>query len=281
MASWFRSWHGAPTDNKWLVIGRRANVAPGVVSAVAWALMDYASQADDRGSVNGFDVETYCAFSGFAEDDISRVLCAMSEKSIIIDGRLAAWDKRQPKREDDSYERVRAFRERKNVTQDDCNAEKRNVTQRNNTDTDTDTDQIQIRTDAETDLTTPAPNGVQPRAPKADVTQQQAMFGAIVETCQLDANLQKSQIGKTAAALVKAGYTPEQVRGFTEWWLSDSWRMEHTPVPTLQQLMTKIVQFKNGVTTVNGNGNGRMSNVEKSLAAVDSYFKKKEAMQHE
>ena len=34
MASWFRSWHGAPTDNKWLVIARRANVSAGVVSAV-------------------------------------------------------------------------------------------------------------------------------------------------------------------------------------------------------------------------------------------------------
>ncbi len=145
MASWFRSWHGAPTDNKWLVIGRRANVAPGVVSAVAWALFDYASQADDRGSVEGFDVETYAAFSGFDESDIDRVVSAMREKSVIVDGRLAAWDKRQPKREDDSAERVRAFRERKN----DSNAMKRSVTHGNNTETDTETDTEQNRTEAE------------------------------------------------------------------------------------------------------------------------------------
>ena len=25
---WFRSWHGAPTDNKWLVIAKRAMEAP-------------------------------------------------------------------------------------------------------------------------------------------------------------------------------------------------------------------------------------------------------------
>lgn len=101
MASWFRSWHGAPTDNKWLVIGRRANVAPGVVSAVAWALFDHASQADDRGSVDGFDVETYAAFSGFDEGDINRIVLAMREKFVIVDGRLAAWDKRQVKDEKD------------------------------------------------------------------------------------------------------------------------------------------------------------------------------------
>ena len=143
MASWFRSWHGAPTDNKWLVIGRRANVAPGVVSAVAWALFDHASQADDRGCVDGFDVETYAAFSGFDEGDVNRVVSAMREKSVIIDGRLAAWDKRQPKREDDSSERVRAFRERKSVTENSvtqCNAVKRTETTQNRTDTDTDTE---------------------------------------------------------------------------------------------------------------------------------------------
>jgi hypothetical protein len=142
MTSWFRSWHGAPTDNKWLVIARRANVAPGVVSAVAWALMDHASQAEERGSVAGFDVETYCAFSGFLEADVSAIVAAMRDKNVIDpDNRLTAWDKRQPKREDDSSERVRNWRaEHRNedvtplpndVTQ--CNAQKRSVTHGNNT----------------------------------------------------------------------------------------------------------------------------------------------------
>jgi len=27
---WFRSWHGAPNDPKWLVIARKAGVAPGM-----------------------------------------------------------------------------------------------------------------------------------------------------------------------------------------------------------------------------------------------------------
>ena len=150
MASWFRSWHGAPTDNKWLVVANRAKVKPGIVSAVAWALMDYASQEDERGSVAGFDAETYAVFSGFEESDIEAVITAMRDKGIIAtDDKLSAWDKRQPKREDDSTERVREYRERqKSVTRNDsvtvtqCNADERSVTHGNNTDTDTDTDHI-------------------------------------------------------------------------------------------------------------------------------------------
>src|SRR5688500_14551592 len=124
---WFRSWHGAPTDPKWLLIARNAmkrsetHVTPGIVSAVVWALFDHASQAEQRGNVSGFDVETYSVFSGFSVEQIEAVIHAMSDKNLIVSGVLSAWDKRQPKREDSSTERVRAHR----------NAMKRNVTQGN------------------------------------------------------------------------------------------------------------------------------------------------------
>jgi hypothetical protein len=157
MASWFRSWHGAPTDNKWLVIASRANVAPGIVSAVYWALLDHASQADERGSIAGFDVETYCAFSRFPESDVTAVLAALHEKNVIgPNDRLTAWDKRQPKREDDSSDRVRDWRAKQRsdvppalpqpVTSG--NAMKRSVTHGNNT------EEIQNRTDTDTEQKT-------------------------------------------------------------------------------------------------------------------------------
>ena len=125
---WFRSWHGAPTDNKWLLIGRKAGVAPGIVSAVAWALMDYASQNDQRGSIEGFDVETYSAFSGFDEVHIEAIITALTDKGMISDNRLVAWEKRQPNREDDTAaERKRKQREReKPAPSDDVS---HNVTQ--------------------------------------------------------------------------------------------------------------------------------------------------------
>lgn len=112
MTMWFRSWHGAPTDPKWILIARKANSTPVVVSAIVWALFDHASQESDRGSVAGFDQETYAAWAGIDDDEVARVVKALTDKGIIVNGRLTAWDKRQPKREDDSRERVRAHRER-------------------------------------------------------------------------------------------------------------------------------------------------------------------------
>lgn len=139
---WFRSWHGAPTDPKWLAVARRADVVPGIVSAVAWALFDHASQAEPRGSVASFDAETYAAFSGFAEDDISAVIEALRAKGLIDpDGTLTAWAKRQPVREDNSTARVQKHRAQTapaapdSVTADvtQCNATERSVTHGNST----------------------------------------------------------------------------------------------------------------------------------------------------
>lgn len=130
MADWFRSWHGAPTDPKWLAVAKRAKVSPGVVSAIAWALMDNASQAEQRGSTQKFSVETYSSYSNFRATMIERVLAAMRDIGIIVDGRLSAWERRQPKREDGSAERAQQWRER-NRTQP-------NATERHRVDTDTD-----------------------------------------------------------------------------------------------------------------------------------------------
>lgn len=127
---WWRSWHGAPTDLKWPVIAAKSGVKVGIVSAIAWALLDHASQQKDRGSIEGFDIEAYAIYSGFTEEDIEKVIQAMIDKKMIINGRFTKWEERQPKREDDSTERVQRYRENtKIVTQ--CNAEKRNVTQGN------------------------------------------------------------------------------------------------------------------------------------------------------
>ena len=113
MTDWFRSWHGAPTDPKWLGIARRAGVAPGIVVAAVWSLMDRASQAADRGSITGYDAEGMACFFGCEPEAIEAIVAAMSDKGIIVNGRFASWEKRQPKREDDSSQRVREHRERK------------------------------------------------------------------------------------------------------------------------------------------------------------------------
>lgn len=71
---WFRSWHGAPTDNKWLLIAKRAGVRPIHVSGTWWALLDHASQHPVRGTVEDFDVETFALFAGMEEAEVVRIL---------------------------------------------------------------------------------------------------------------------------------------------------------------------------------------------------------------
>ena len=199
MTSWFRSWHGAPTDTKWLTIARRAGVAPGIVSAVAWALLDYASQHFDRGCVDGFDVETYAAFSGFEEADIQAVIDAMTSKQMIVSGRLASWEKRQPEREDNSAERVRRYRESRNgtgVTPDDvtqCNAETRIVTRGNapDTDTDTDTDTEEVLTayavSAPAEQPAPVADEKKPKTPKSKPDTTPLLFDPVQDAILIEA----------------------------------------------------------------------------------------------
>lgn len=97
---WFRSWHGAPTDNKWLLIAKRANVKPIHVSGTWWALLDHASQHSDRGFVDDFDQETFALFAGLEEEHVSRIVTALRDKGMIVDGFIGQWLKRQPKKED-------------------------------------------------------------------------------------------------------------------------------------------------------------------------------------
>lgn len=138
---WFRSWHGAPTDPKWLGIARKAGVAPGIVSALVWALLDRASQATERGSIEGYDADGLAYFMGCEPEQAESVIAILHEKGVLAENRFTGWDKHQPKREDNSADRVREFRERKkaprnaDVTQ--CNAMERAET----LDTDTDTEQ--------------------------------------------------------------------------------------------------------------------------------------------
>src|SRR5207249_4212484 len=76
-------------------------VQPGVVSAIYWALLDFANQGADRGAKRGdigsFDIESYAAWSGFPEADVQAVIDALDSKGMIrvATGRISAWDRRQ------------------------------------------------------------------------------------------------------------------------------------------------------------------------------------------
>lgn len=111
--NWFRSWHGAPTDPKWRTVAKRAGVRPGDVAAVVWVLFDRASQAKDRGSIEGYDAEVIADALGYDPEHITGIVSALHDKGVLVNSVFSGWEKYQPKREDGSTERTREWRERK------------------------------------------------------------------------------------------------------------------------------------------------------------------------
>jgi transcription elongation GreA/GreB family factor len=130
-----------PNDPKWRVIARKSGQSIGNVIAVYTHMMVCASQAEDRGNLDGWDDEDIAAALDLEPVDIAAVRDAMQGK--VLDGdHLKGWSKRQPKRErdDTSTDRVRKHREAKKNQQDTsgvtddaepCNAMKRHETPRN------------------------------------------------------------------------------------------------------------------------------------------------------
>lgn len=134
---WFRSWHGAPTDPKWRLIAKKAEVPTSLVVSFIWALMDRASQSEDRGSFAGVDLEVLADYLDCECNALLRIVTQCNARNVTCNDRFVSWEKHQPKREDErAKDRVKAHREKiKNagnlgetepVTQ--CNAMLHNVT---------------------------------------------------------------------------------------------------------------------------------------------------------
>ena len=102
-------------DSKWIVVARRAGVTPGEVSAVFWRCS--ITPASRRIGVVLPDLaEIYGPAHPGGMNRFVSILSAMRAKGVITDDDLlAAWEKRQPNREDSSAERVRRHRERKSA----------------------------------------------------------------------------------------------------------------------------------------------------------------------
>lgn len=70
-----------------------------------------------------------------------------------------------------------------------------------------------------------------------------SLMSAVASVCRMDINIktQAGQVGKAAKELDVAGYTPEQVYDFLDWWKKFDWRWtkEHR-VPAPHELLTNI-----------------------------------------
>jgi hypothetical protein len=133
--SWLRWWAGTVNDPKWRIIAARANCRPGDCLAVWAYLLEIAKDGD--GDISKADTEECAVVLGYDHLLVETIIVAMRDKELIADGRLTAWEKRQPKREDGSAERAKAWREHKKTENKET---ERARTQPNATESDTDTD---------------------------------------------------------------------------------------------------------------------------------------------
>lgn len=113
---WLRLWHDMPNDPKWRTIARQAKQPIALVQALYLHLLVDASMSETRGNAD-VTVEDLSSALDVDEDQIEAILSVMQGR--VLEGRyITGWDKRQPKRNDDSKERVRRYREKKAAESD-------------------------------------------------------------------------------------------------------------------------------------------------------------------
>lgn len=159
---WLRWWHGTVNDPKFGWVARKSGETVASVVAVWACLLECASNATQcnadatRGDVSSFDCNVTDVLLGLDDGSVQSIFDAMMEKKLIVDGRLAKWDERQPKREDSgnpntgalsSTERSRLHREKLKREAAERDAMQRDATQGNDR-----VDEIREEDDSSTDV---------------------------------------------------------------------------------------------------------------------------------
>jgi hypothetical protein len=128
---WFRWHHGSVTDPKFQLVAKKAGASVAEVIAVWACLLEAASQAAERGNPGPSDFEAMDCALGLEDGKSKAIYDRMTDRGLLgSDGTVTAWEKRQPKREDDTAaERKRRQRERDKQDGRDSPTESRDVTQ--------------------------------------------------------------------------------------------------------------------------------------------------------
>lgn len=118
---WCRLWHDMPTDPKFRAVAKRSGRPTAEVLAIFTAMMANASANEqERGTLRNWSHEDMAVALDIEPAHAEAIYDAMQGKLLEGD-RLTGWERRQPKREDNSAERVRSMRERKRA-ETQCNA---------------------------------------------------------------------------------------------------------------------------------------------------------------
>jgi hypothetical protein len=100
---WFRWHHGSVSDPKFQLVAKKAGASVAEVIAVWACLLESASQAAERGQAGEQDFEAMDCALGLQDGKSLEIFTRMTERNLLdTAGKVSAWDKRQPKREDDS-----------------------------------------------------------------------------------------------------------------------------------------------------------------------------------
>ena len=110
---WFRWHHGSVTDPKFGLVAKKAGCRVGDVIAVWAFLLEAASSSHERGHFGQPDFEAMDHLFGLEDGQSLVIFNQMGSRGLVADCRISNWEKRQPKREDDTAaERKRRQRER-------------------------------------------------------------------------------------------------------------------------------------------------------------------------
>lgn len=119
---WFRYYHGAPYDPKLTMIAKNIGVKRCEMTAFWDCILDRASQNSPRGSIAGIDLDIISFSQDISKDTLQKMLDALIEKGVIGGDFVCSWEKRQPKREDHSTDRVRVYRKNNSLKYNDSHA---------------------------------------------------------------------------------------------------------------------------------------------------------------
>lgn len=115
MTQWLRWWHGAFSDPKLHAVALRAKASRSEVVAIWAGILEHSSQQGNRGDV-GEPAEEIAIALALEIEVVERVMKALEDKGLIVAQRIAAWEERQPQREDPTAtQRSRRFRSKGNA----------------------------------------------------------------------------------------------------------------------------------------------------------------------
>lgn len=109
---WFRHYHGTSEDPKFRLIARKTGIHLCSILAYWHYVLEYSSDQDDRGSVEGFDLEL-AAITLDLDDAESKIIFENFYSSKLLkNDRVKSWEDRQFESDLSTY-RVRKYREKK------------------------------------------------------------------------------------------------------------------------------------------------------------------------